>query len=234
MSRVGGFSPTQWVLGRLPRRGAGFQGDEEGSQDVGSMQARVDGQTEFAKRADYRESAKKAFVHHDCSVKVQKAMLRKAAPLVGEYRVGDVVAFQREQGAETHDDRWNPGSRIIGFDKGETCWVVNGGVPFCVATDQLRPCTAAEALAYAYTQKQYGRAPANQQQSFVDYRKVRGETTRTETDYWIPAGTSSEEGTASDNGKTSRAGSIYSANFSNCRLTLGRSKVSLNSLYKLS
>ena len=91
-------------------------------------------------------------------------MLRKAAPLVGEYRVGDVVAFQREQGAETHDDRWNPGSRIIGFDKGETCWVVNGGVPFCVATDQLRPCTAAEALAYAYMQKQYGKAPANQQQ----------------------------------------------------------------------
>ena len=39
MLRVGGFSPTQWVLGRVPRRGAGFQGDEEGSQDVGSMQA---------------------------------------------------------------------------------------------------------------------------------------------------------------------------------------------------
>ena len=116
MSRVGGFAPSQWVLGRLPRRGAGFQGDDEGFADVGSMQARIDGVTEFAKRADYRECAKKAFVHHDSSVRVQKAMLRKAAPLPGEYKVGDVVAFQREQGAVTEDDRWNPGSRIIGFD----------------------------------------------------------------------------------------------------------------------
>ena len=49
------------------------------------MQARVDGVTEFAKRADYREAAKKASVHHDSSVKVQKAMLRKAAPIPGEY-----------------------------------------------------------------------------------------------------------------------------------------------------
>ena len=104
-------------------------------------------------------------------------MLRKAAPLPGEYKVGDVVVFQREQGAVTEDDRWNPGSRIIGFDGegGKTCWVINGGVPFCVATDQLRPCTPAEALAYAYMHKTYNRAPTNQQQSFVDYRKVRRE-----------------------------------------------------------
>ena len=47
MSRVGGFSPTQWVLGRLPRRGAGFQGDDEGSADVGSMQARVESHRVF-------------------------------------------------------------------------------------------------------------------------------------------------------------------------------------------
>ena len=142
------------------------------------MQARVDGVTEFAKRAGCRESAKKAFVHHDCSTKVQKAILRKVAPLPGEYRVRDVIAFQREQGAETEDDRWNPGSRIIGFEKGETCWVVNGGVPFCIATNQIRPCTAAEALAYAYMQKNYGRAPANQQQSFVDYRRKKSDTSK--------------------------------------------------------
>ena len=31
MARVAGFAPSQWVFGKLPRRGAGEQFDEEAS-----------------------------------------------------------------------------------------------------------------------------------------------------------------------------------------------------------
>jgi len=79
------------------------------------------------------------------------------------------------QGAKTEEGKWHPGSRIIGFDGKKTCWVINGGVPFCVATDQLRPCSAAETLAYQYMHKDYNKPPAGQQQSCVDYRSVKAE-----------------------------------------------------------
>ena len=86
-----------------------------------SIQARIDGQTEFAKKAEYREACKKAYTYVDCSRKVAKGMLRKAAPLLGTYKVGDIVAFQREQNADTEESRWHPGSRIIGFDGKKVC-----------------------------------------------------------------------------------------------------------------
>ena len=84
MSRTGGFAPSQWALCRLPRRGAGDQGDEETAVQVGAQQSRVDGVTELARRSEYREAARKAFVYADFSDKVAKAMSRKAAPLPGE------------------------------------------------------------------------------------------------------------------------------------------------------
>ncbi len=99
MRRNGGFSPAQWVTGRTPRYAAGEQGDDEQAHMLQALEERVDPSTIFAERMDYRHEAKKAFVHADSSSKVAKAMLRKAAPMIGDYRVGDMIAFQREQGS---------------------------------------------------------------------------------------------------------------------------------------
>eukprot|EP00973_Karenia_brevis_P085247 11832235-Karenia_brevis.AAC.1 len=66
-----------------------------------------------------RQEAKKAFMELDSSQRVARAMLRKAAPIVGDYRVGDLISFQREKG--THGNRrkrWSPAARIIGFEGG--------------------------------------------------------------------------------------------------------------------
>ena len=70
MARVGGFAPSQWVFGKLPRRGAGEQFDAEGWADFGAVQERVSGQTEFAKIAAYRQEAKEAFVKVDSSSRI--------------------------------------------------------------------------------------------------------------------------------------------------------------------
>ena len=153
MARIGGFSQSQWCFGNLPRRTAGEQMNADEFADVGAIQARVDGQTEFARKAEYREECKKAFVQVDSSKRVASALLRKAAPLLGTYKVGNIVAFQREQGSTTDRMRWHPGSRIIGFDGRKTCWVINGGVPFCVSLDRIRPCTSWEALSFKFLNK---------------------------------------------------------------------------------
>ena len=70
MSRKGGFSPAQWVLGRQPRYGGGEQGDDEQAGQIGCIQERVDPTSEFALRMSYRNEAKKAFVHLDSSERV--------------------------------------------------------------------------------------------------------------------------------------------------------------------
>ncbi|CAE7211787.1 RE1 [Symbiodinium sp. CCMP2592] len=91
--RVGGFSPTQWVLGRLPR-GVGHVLDEEELGQLGVLSGRSDATTAFGRQAEFRHTARKAFVHEDCSRRVRKTVLRKAAPLPGKYQAGDLVCYR--------------------------------------------------------------------------------------------------------------------------------------------
>ena len=48
------------------------------------------------------------------------------------------------------------------------------GLPVCIATDRLRPCTAAELLAYHYMndQRRTPIAQTHEQQSYIDERVI--------------------------------------------------------------
>ena len=94
-NRYGGFSPSQWVVGRQPRHG-GEQGDDETYHDLNTLEERVDPTTEFGERMRIRHIAKKAYVQIDSGRRVAKARLRKAAPKSGKYRVGDLITYQRD------------------------------------------------------------------------------------------------------------------------------------------
>ena len=94
--RRGGFSPSQWVLGRAPR-GVGHMLDDEEIGHLGLLEGMLHGETAFANRAQYRLTARKGYVKQDCSLRAAKAMLRKAAPMPALYRAGDLVCFHREQ-----------------------------------------------------------------------------------------------------------------------------------------
>ena len=72
------------------------------------------------------------------------------------------------------------GSRIVGFETDphytykdpSNAWVICDGLPVLIATDKLRPCTAAELLAYTYMNDQV-RQPISEtatQQAFIDER----------------------------------------------------------------
>ena len=71
-------------------------GDEDESLDVGALQVHVDGPTAFGVQSRYRARAREAFVRWDCGERVRRAALRKAAPVVGSYQVGDIVSHCRE------------------------------------------------------------------------------------------------------------------------------------------
>ena len=175
-SRHGGFAPCQWVIGKLPRR-PGDQFDEDGWADLGILSEKLDAEGAFALQQEIRTAARRAFVKADCGKRVARALLRKSAPLPGKYSVGDLISFNREQKAQTDEQRWSTAARIIGFDGEKVCWCLCQGVPFCVATDKIRPATPAQTLAYLYLNKNrheavYTPGPADEQQSFVDHRNV--------------------------------------------------------------
>ena len=192
MSRHGGFAPVQWVLARYPRSPATL-GDEQEAADIGAIQAHVDGPTEFALQAKYRQAARQQFVNWDCGERVQRALLRNAAPIAGPYKVGDIVSYCRRPRpgeGNTSGVQWSVGCRIVGFEPDpndptktpSTAWVICDGVPVCVATDKIRPCTAAELLAYQYLHGEtIPRSPLSQttgQQSFIDERDPPTKRTR--------------------------------------------------------
>ena len=91
-TRIGGFAPVQWVLGRMPQ-GIGHILDEEELGHLGVLSSMQDGATEFGRRAEFRHTARKAFVHEDYSRRMRSALLRKSGPLPGKYQAGDLVCY---------------------------------------------------------------------------------------------------------------------------------------------
>ena len=166
MSRVKGFAPAQWVLGRLPRE-PGTVFEEDSWADLGSLQMASDGANEFGRIARIREKARQAFVRADMSSRVSRAILRKSAPIQKEYGVGDLVCFRTDQSG------WSTASRIIGFDGDKLAWVLHRGTPACVAIDRLRPVNASEALAHQFLQNQKPFVFGGQgvQQGYLDLRE---------------------------------------------------------------
>ena len=65
MMRRDGFAPSQWVLGRFPRRPGGLTEESEWGQ-LGVLSTQQDSSTAFTQRANLRLTAQKAFVNMDC------------------------------------------------------------------------------------------------------------------------------------------------------------------------
>ena len=177
--KKGGFAPSQWVLGRYPNR-PGTLYDEDTALDLGIVSDQVDPNAAFALQNRIRTACRKAFAEHDCSRRVKASILRKSAPLQKEYAVGDLISFKRKQGAHTPDQMWSTPTRIIGFDGPKVAWGLCEGVPVCVATDKIRPCTAAESLAYHYINRtdanlRFDPPTGDEQQNFVDMRPTEGD-----------------------------------------------------------
>ena len=147
----------------------GEHGNAELAGQLGSLEDRVDPTTIFAERMAIRHAAKKGYVHADSLAKIAKSMLRRTAPKVADYRVGDLISFQREQNSKGEArKRWSPAARIIGFEGAKKCWVICEGAPFFIATDRMLSVNCSQALPYRYLHEDEDMMPPGHQQSYVD------------------------------------------------------------------
>ena len=118
----------------------------------------------------------------DCGLRVQRGILKNAAPVPGPYKVGDIISYCRRARLHESGIQWSVGSRIVGFETDPnypnrppaSCWVICDGLSVLVALDKIRPCTAAELLAYQFM---HGKdipdnvvAESPEQQAFIDER----------------------------------------------------------------
>ena len=134
-----GFTPSQWVLGRLPREVCSLT--HEDSEDFLGVHQGVDcPMDQFAMQLQIRQAAKEAFTQADASQKVRSALLRKSTPMRGPYQIGDLVSFIRK-------GKWYGPGRIIGREGRSNFWIVHSGIPMIVSDTQIRPATRSEVLA---------------------------------------------------------------------------------------
>ena len=74
-----------------------------------------------------RIEAQKAYVHLDCSRRVQRALTKNASVVPREFSMGDLVTFQRDN--HRGHTSWSPTSRVIGHEGPKNLWLLCGNVP---------------------------------------------------------------------------------------------------------
>ena len=103
--RKGGIAPSQWVIGKFPRRPGELCEEEEWGQ-LGVMQAQLESATDFGMRARQRLEARKVMVHIDCGHRFKQSQIKRAEPLKGDYSVGDLVMYRKDHESEMPGDEW--------------------------------------------------------------------------------------------------------------------------------
>eukprot|EP00435_Cladocopium_sp_Y103_P074865 s140_g51.t2 len=111
-----GFTPAQWVLGRLPTDSTSITAEEAEGYALGVHAELMEPEEQFARQLEIRQAAK----------------MRPYAP-------GDLICFHRK-------GRWHGPARIVGRDGRSTFWVIHAGIPIVVAENQIRPATSSEVM----------------------------------------------------------------------------------------
>ena len=126
---IGGFSPSQWVIGRNPRR-YGWPDDAEEEDSFIDIMDRDPAST-FNRSAGFREAAKLAWAMADSHRRVRSALLRKGGAAEETFRPGDMVAFMRKQ----KTGGWVGPARVLAND-GKNVWLLHAGIPILVASNR--------------------------------------------------------------------------------------------------
>ena len=145
--RRGGFTASQWVTCKHPRRPGALTEEMEWGQ-LGVLQAQQDSSTAFGIKASMRFEAQKQMVKVDCGRRYAAALLRSSRTVCRNYTTGDMVMYRVMQGADgSPGSEWSGPARVIGAE-GDVVWLQHGAIPVASAMHLLRPASNPELLSW--------------------------------------------------------------------------------------
>lgn len=142
MSRIRGYSPSQWVLATQPRLPESLMIEDEADDAIPFRDVPEDDTSEFAQVIRMRDAARKAFVAADTDARLRRAVAARTRPDRLTFATGDRVYYWR-------DGRWHPQSAVVVSQVGAGHYYVDsGGRVFKVAAEQLRAVSERELQAW--------------------------------------------------------------------------------------
>ena len=143
MSRIRGYSPSQWVLATQPRIPESLMIDDDEDEDHVPHKAIPESQDdEFARSVRVRGAARRAFISVDTDQRLRRATVSASRPNWLSFEPGDLCYFWRDALG------WSPGMATVVFQIGQGHYYIDyGGGIFKQSAEQLSHVTERERLA---------------------------------------------------------------------------------------
>ena len=142
MSRIRGYSPSQWVLATQPRIPESLMIDDEDEDHVPHKDIPESQDDEFARSVRVRDAARRAFIAVDTDQRLRRAAISASRPDRLTFEPGDMCYFWR------NGLGWSPGMATVVSQVGQGHYHVDyGGRIFKQAAEQLSHVTERERLA---------------------------------------------------------------------------------------
>ena len=132
MSRIRGYSPSQWVLATQPRIFESLMIDDEDEDHVPHKDIPESQDDEFARSIRVRDAARRAFITVDTDQRLRKAAVSASRPDRLTFEPGDMCYFWRDGVG------WSPGMATVVSQVGQDHYYVDyGGRNFKQSAERL-------------------------------------------------------------------------------------------------
>ena len=174
LTRKGGFSPSQWVLGRDLRLPADLADDAE-VERIGAQALAATPGTTFFRKAQLRQSAREAFARAANDEALRRAELRQVRPSRGPFPIGTYVFYYDAADKEPGPRCWRGVARVVGREGSTTVWISHRGILLAVCPEHLAKANEQEVnqwLAVGDETVLMDTIPASGGTGFIDLRRA--------------------------------------------------------------
>ena len=173
-SRKGGFTPTQWVLGRDIRLPAALCDDEEISR-IGAQALAATPGTKFYRKTQLRMGAREAFARASNSDALRRAELRQVRPSRGPFPAGSFVFYYDAADKSPGPNCWRGIAKVVGREGSHTIWLSHRGILIAASPEQISRAFDEEAEAWTIVGNETSLMdplPSSGGTGFIDLRKA--------------------------------------------------------------